>query len=307
MDASTVERGSRSVARRSWISAVAILAISFPAACGTRAETGSADTGRQSPVAAMQVTGRKDGELVKTLGAYTTEEFYQQFRPRGIYGNIGTSYRSPSFGLARRCVDDKPCRASARALMRSTEVQLDSLPEHGVVIGKFELTSKGRATRMYDMQHDAMDGYYLVVLPLPGNARDRLRANWRFVGVPKDRKNGQLTFFPPTDESPGTFEACTPIDSTNMTPLAGFEPCRRKPALHARAAIDSTDLDEVLERDRDAIWEQLISWSKSAVSTAELQAVLGEDDFAWTTCAAGCCRAAYPFVYSKPTQPSGGR
>lgn len=304
MGASSVERGSRPAARRRWMRAVGIIAIGAPAACGTSGESGSTDTVGQSSAAATQVAGRKDGELVKTLGEYSVEEFHQQFRPRGAYGNIGTPYRSPSFGLARRCTDGKLCRASARALMRSTEVRLDSLPEYGVVMGRFELTSKGRATRMYDMRHDDMDGYYLVVLPLPDRTRDRLKAHWRFVGVPKDRKTGQLTFFPPTNEPPGTFEACTPIDTTSKIPLAGFESCRRKANLHRMSASDTMALDEVLERDRDAIWEQLISSSGAAMSAKGLQAILGEDDFAWTTCAAGCCRATYSYANQELPPPS---
>ncbi|MCC6930710.1 MAG: hypothetical protein IT359_17100 [Gemmatimonadaceae bacterium] len=215
--------------------------------------------------------------LRQPLKDYTADSLWRDFGPEQTGG---PPYARESSSLFRWCAGNKRCDFKVRATEASRVVTLDSVPANGVVMAFYRPTSSNDDESMYRMQRNVR-GYFLVITPGAGGS-----AKWQLVGV---RTNGKKHILP-AEGTFGEFKSCDHRYRPDSS-AAGFESCERKQELHELAQKNGTSFGAELEAYRATLMQKLEDAERKQDANLMKTLVGGPYDFAWTSCAAGCCRA----------------
>lgn len=252
--------------------------------CGETAREGttadSMTAGRAASAAQLSVRDKQLGELNNKVEDYGAKEFYDEVSKDELWRDDLTSHQ-------RWCKGENACGVTAKPMIRSHEVALDRIPANGVVMAWYQLQNRDEE-EVYKLKRAGMNGYFLVVTP--ANTPSAVRARWQLVGI-RRMGNGNLAMeVLPGKDKWGRFIPCD-SSHTHTEARAGFESCETKDNLFGLAASNGTTFARELDSYRDSLTvriEQVIASN----DTARLKGLIGGPmDFAWTTCAAGCCRA----------------
>lgn len=233
--------------------------------------------------AAVDTLKEHMGDLLEPLARYATSSsmartFWMTYRPSNGGVQSGKNF-VPGYGHDRRCNQGQQCSVTSRALVGSTELELDKIRDNGTVVASFATRGSNQREDRYEWDSEAL-GYLLVVLPNKPRAANA--AQWRMVGVFRENGNFRLEITPPLSEQSGKpFRLCEPGHSKHSYDLIGFSSCPEKASL--------------FDPRPDSLGEQWLAERSASLSNRLVRSLTATQDLypVWITCHLGCCRAEY--------------